>query len=72
MKNRFFIALPMAVSLMVPAAWRSRPTTVPGQQDKDNQYCLQVVADRSGSGRTSKRGPAVLEQPTHPGQPARR
>jgi len=48
MKNRFFIALPLALSLLVPAALaQAAGDGCAGQQDKDNQYCMQVVADRT-------------------------
>jgi outer membrane protein OmpA-like peptidoglycan-associated protein len=57
MKNRFFIALPMAVSLMVPAALAQSTANCDGKQDNGNQYCLDVVADRVAQAEPASAAP---------------
>ena len=70
MKNRFFIALPMAISLMVPAALAQSADDCTGQKDSDNQYCLQVIADRKVQAEpASAASQSSSSQPTQAGQP---
>ena len=69
MKNRFLIALPMAISLMVPAALAQSADDCNGQ--KDNQYCLQVTADRVAQAEPASAAPqSSSSQPTQPSQPS--
>ncbi len=57
MKNRFFIALPIAVSLMVPAALAQTADDCAGKQDNSNPYCLEVVADRAAQAEPASAAP---------------
>ena len=57
MKNRFFIALPMAFSLMVPAALAQPANGCAGKQDNGNQFCLQLVADQAAQTEPASAAP---------------
>jgi hypothetical protein len=74
MKDRFFIALPLALSLMVPAALaQSADDQCAGQQANGNQYCLQVVGERTAqpeaAGTTSQSSSSQNTQIAQASQP---
>jgi hypothetical protein len=57
MKNRFFVALPMAVSLMVPMALAQPADECAGKQDNGNQTCLEVVVDQTPQAEPTNAAP---------------
>ena len=68
MKNRFFIALPMAVSLMVPAALAQPADDCAGRQGNGNQFCMEAVADRAAQAEPMGTAPQSSSgQATQPG-----
>jgi hypothetical protein len=70
MKNRFFIALPMAFSLMVPAALAQPANGCAGKQDNGNQFCLQLVADQAAQTEPASAAPqSSSSQSTQASQP---
>jgi hypothetical protein len=72
MKNRLFIALPIAVSFMVPAALAQTAGDCAGKQDNTNPYCMEVVADRVAQAEPANAAPqSSSSQATQPvSQPA--
>ena len=70
MKNRFFIALSLAIGLALPAL--AQPLNdCSGQQAKDNQHCLQMVADQTVQAEPATAGSQPSSsQPTQASQPA--
>ena len=71
MKNRVFIALSLAVGLALPAL--AQPLDdCSGPQAKDNQYCLQVVADRTAQLRPNRQLPTRSLRAANPLRPASR
>ena len=70
MKNRFFIALPMAISLMVPAALAQPSDDCAGKQGNGNQFCLQAAADRAAQAEPASAPPqSSSSQSTQASQP---